>query len=61
VFGRIKNFFREVKIELKKVVFPSKDEVIGSTKIVVVLTIIIAVFLYSIDLILSSLVGMLLK
>ena len=61
MFGRIKNFFREVKIELKKVVFPSKDEVIGSTKIVVVLTIIIAVFLYSIDLILSSLVGMLLK
>ena len=61
MFGRIKNFFREVKIELKKVVFPSRDEVIGSTKIVVVLTIIIAVFLYSIDLILSSLVGMLLK
>ena len=61
MFGRIKNFFREVKIELKKVVFPSRDEVIGSTKIVVVLTIIIAVFLYTIDLILSTLVGMLLK
>jgi preprotein translocase subunit SecE len=61
VFGRIKNFFREVKIELKKVVFPSRDEVIGSTKIVVVLTIIIAVFLYSIDLILSTMVGILLK
>ena len=61
MFGRIKNFFKEVKIELKKVVFPSRDEVVGSTKIVVVLTIIIAVFLYSIDLILSTLVGMLLK
>ena len=61
MLGRIKNFFKEVKIELKKVVFPSRDEVVGSTKIVVVLTIIIAVFLYSIDLILSTLVGMLLK
>jgi len=61
VFGRIKNFFKEVKIELKKVVFPSRDEVVGSTKIVLVLTIIIAVFLYSIDLILSTLIGMLLK
>jgi preprotein translocase subunit SecE len=61
VFARIKNFFREVKIELKKVVFPSRDEVVGSTKVVVVLTIIIAVFLYSIDLLLSTLVGMLLK
>ena len=61
MFGRIKSFFREVKIEIKKVVFPSRDEVIGSTKIVLVLTIIIAVFLYSIDLILSTLVGMLIK
>ena len=61
MFGRIKSFFREVKIEIKKVVFPSREEVIGSTKIVLVLTIIIAVFLYSIDLILSTLVGMLIK
>jgi preprotein translocase subunit SecE len=61
VFARIKDFFREVKIELKKVVFPSREEVIGSTKIVVILTIIIAVFLYSIDLILTTLVGMLIK
>jgi preprotein translocase subunit SecE len=61
VFARIKDFFREVKIELKKVVFPSRDEVIASTKIVVILTIIIAVFLYSIDLILTTLVGMLIK
>jgi len=61
VFERIKNFFKEVKIELKKVVFPSRDEVVGSTKVVLVLTIVIAVFLYGIDLILTSLVGMLLK
>ena len=45
MFGKIKNFFREVKIELKKVVFPSREEVIGSTKIVVVLVLIAAAFL----------------
>ncbi len=61
MFSKIKNFFREVKIELKKVVFPSREEVIGSTKIVVVLVLIAAAFLGMIDMLLSKLIGMLIK
>ena len=61
VFNKIKNFFREVKNELKKVIFPSKDEVIDSTKVVVVLVLIIAIFLGGIDLLLSKLVGMVVR
>ncbi len=61
MFGKIKQFFKEVKIELKKVTFPSRDEVIGSTKVVVVLVIIIAVFLGLIDMLLSKLIGMLVQ
>jgi len=61
VFGKIKNFFREVKVELKKVVFPSREEVIGSTKVVLVLVLIVAVFLGLIDLVLSKLIGMAVK
>jgi preprotein translocase subunit SecE len=61
MFGKIKNFFREVKIELKKVVFPSRDEVVGSTRVVVVLVLIVAVFLGLIDLILSKLIGILVQ
>lgn len=61
MFGKIKNFFREVKIELKKVVFPSRDEVIGSTKVIVVLVLIVAVFLGLIDLLLSKLIGMVIR
>ena len=61
MFERIKNFFTEVKTELKKVVFPSKDEVIGSTKVVVVMVLIIAIFLGFIDLILSKLIGIVVK
>jgi len=61
VFEKIKNFFREVKVELKKVVFPSREEVIGSTKVVVVLVLIIAVFLGMIDLVLSKFIGMVIK
>jgi len=61
VFKKIKNFFSEVKIELKKVVFPSREEVIGSTKVVLVLVLIVAIFLGLIDLVLSKLVGMVVK
>lgn len=61
MFNRIKEFFKEVKIELKKVVFPGKDEVIGSTKVVVVLVLIIAIFLGLVDMLLSKLVGIAMK
>ena len=61
MFDRIKVFFREVKIELKKVVFPSRDEVMGSTKVVLVLVLIIAVFLGVIDLLLSKLVSLVVR
>lgn len=61
MFEKINNFFREVKVELKKVVFPSREEVIGSTKVVVVLVLIIAVFLGMIDLVLSKLIGMVIR
>ncbi|RMG74876.1 MAG: preprotein translocase subunit SecE [Nitrospirae bacterium] len=53
---RIKNFFREVKLELKKVVFPGKDELIGSTWVVIVSTLIVAVFLGIVDFVLTRFV-----
>ncbi len=61
MFGKIKNFFREVKIELKKVVFPTKEEVIGSTKVILITVIIIAIFLGTVDFTLSKLVGLAIK
>lgn len=61
MFGKIKNFFKEVKIELKKVAFPSRDEVIGSTKVVVVLVLIVATFLGLIDMLLSRLIGIIVR
>ena len=61
MFGKIKNFFKEVKIELKKVAFPSRDEVIGSTKVVVVLVFIVATFLGLIDMLLSRLISTIVK
>lgn len=45
MFAKIKNFLKEVTIELKKVAWPTKDELFGSTVVVIVSTIIIAIFI----------------
>ncbi len=49
MFKRITEFFQDVKLELKKVVFPTRKEVIGSTWIVIVSVVIAAVFLGIVD------------
>jgi preprotein translocase subunit SecE len=54
-------FLREVKVELKKVVWPSRKQTVGSTVVVLILVIIISVFLGVVDLGLSGLIRMVLK
>lgn len=61
MLNKIKEFFRDVKVEIKKVVFPSKDELIGSTWVVIITVFIISIFLGIVDLGLSKLVGMALR
>ena len=53
--SKIGNFYSEVKQELKKVVWTSKDTTIGTTFVVIVLVIIFSVFLGAVDIGLSKL------
>ncbi|MFQ5508772.1 MAG: preprotein translocase subunit SecE [Leptospirillia bacterium] len=48
-FRRIFEFFAEVKAEVKKVVFPSRRETIGSTGVVIVFVLILGVYLAIVD------------
>ncbi len=48
-------FLREVKVELKKVTWPSRKQTMGSTIVVIVLVVIISMFLGVVDFGLSSL------
>ena len=52
--NRIKIFFAEVSVEMKKVSWPKWDELKGSTWVVVSFSIIISAFLFFIDRILST-------
>jgi preprotein translocase subunit SecE len=46
---KIKTFLSEVRSEMKKVTFPSKDEVVATTIVVVVTSFIFAFFLWLAD------------
>ena len=56
--GRVLQFFREVRVELGKVVWPSRREALKITGIVVLFCIAVAVFLGLVDFGLAKLVGL---
>jgi len=58
--NKIKNFFADVKFEMEKVSWPSWDELKGSTFVVISFSIIVSLFLFFIDRILSNLMQVIL-
>ena len=54
-----RTYLREVVFELRKVIWPSRKETIGSTAVVLVIVGLVAVFLGIVDLVLSRLVKLL--
>ncbi len=53
MFGKIVKFLKEVKAELKKVTWPTKRELIGSTIVTIVVTLILSIFIGIVDRLLS--------
>lgn len=47
-------FFKEVQSELIKVTWPSKDEIVGSTIVTVVVSIIMSIFVGIVDFVLDK-------
>ncbi len=60
-WGQSMQFLREVKVELKKVAWPSRKQTLGSTVVVLILVFIISAFLGVVDMGLSSLVRLVLQ
>ncbi|MGO9380235.1 MAG: preprotein translocase subunit SecE [Dissulfurispiraceae bacterium] len=61
MLDKLKNFFKEVKTEAKKVNYPTKDDLLGSTRVVIITVIIVSVFLGIVDLSLSKIVKLLIR
>jgi len=60
-FKKIPNFFSEVRQELKKVSWSTREELFGATWVVITLTLVLAVFIGVIDFGLSKLLVVVLK
>jgi preprotein translocase subunit SecE len=57
---RIREFFDGVVFEMKKVSWPTWGELKGSTIVVLILSLILSVFLFVVDLVLSKIVHLIL-
>jgi preprotein translocase subunit SecE len=61
LYLRAKEFFAEVGNELKKVSFPTRAETMGSTSVVLIFVVAVAIFLSAMDAVLVKLVAVLLQ
>jgi len=60
MFEKIGNFFSEVKIEMRKVTWPTREELKDSTKLVIIASIVVSVFIGVVDSFLSFIIRYLL-
>jgi preprotein translocase subunit SecE len=61
MFGKVKRFFNDVSIELKKTTWPTKKDVIGTTMVTCIMVGIVAAFLWVVDLGLIRLLNFIFK
>jgi preprotein translocase subunit SecE len=53
---RVKNYLAETRVELKKVTWPNKNELKDATRVVVVASILLTIFIGIVDQVLSSII-----
>jgi preprotein translocase subunit SecE len=56
-YKRLGQFLKDVKAELKKVTWPSKNEVVNTTVVVIAATIFFGFYLFFMDVIFSWVIG----
>lgn len=52
-YKRLRNFFKETRAEVKKVTWPSRNEVYSTTIVVIIATLFFAIYLYALDIVFS--------
>ena len=61
MFSKVKKFMNDVYQELQKVAWPSREELIGSTGVVIIMSILVAIFIGAVDKILGAIVNILVR
>ena len=58
---KIQEFFKEVSVELKKVSWPTRQQTVAATMVVITVSFIVAFFLGIVDAILARIVGAIMR
>jgi preprotein translocase subunit SecE len=61
VVARIQEFVRDVLAEFRKVTWPSRSDLVNSTVVVLVVTVVLAFFLGGVDIVLARVVERILR
>ncbi|MDP2921557.1 MAG: preprotein translocase subunit SecE [Candidatus Omnitrophota bacterium] len=61
ILGKIAQFVTEVKVEMQKVAWSTKEELVGSTAVVIISTLLLAGFIGMVDIVLSKFIGLILR
>ena len=61
MFKRVSSFIKEVRAEMKKVSWSSKDELLGSTGIVIITVFLLAAFIGFCDFLISKLITLIIR
>ena len=61
IFGRMARSFRDMKGEIKKVVWPSRKQIINNTLIVIAFMVIAAIAVGGVDIVLTTIMDLLLN
>lgn len=56
---KAKQFIEDVRVEMKKVIWPERDQLINSTVVVIVVSIIFTLFIFFADTIISKVINIL--
>ncbi|HHU69647.1 MAG TPA: preprotein translocase subunit SecE [Thermoanaerobacterales bacterium] len=58
---RISRFFREVRSEMRKVIWPSRKELVNYTGVVIVSVIVVSVIIWVLDTFFSGVIGLIIR
>ncbi|MBE0434147.1 preprotein translocase subunit SecE [candidate division WOR-3 bacterium] len=61
MFKKIANYIKDVYYEMRKVIWPTRSEVTNSTIVVVIISVIVALIIFALDIIFSTLLGFILR
>ena len=58
MFEKLRNFLREVRVELEKVTWPGRKEVQAATLVIIALVLLLAAFIGGVDFVVSRVLGL---